>query len=441
MDEMTFYTSGSSGAAKPIVRSLKTLREDAAALVAMFPELWAERPAVVSTAPVDHLFGVLWRVLAPERAGSWSDPETVISAEQLLAARERHGRFLFATTPSFLEKLLVHPDAGALKGSFAGIVTSGGLLRRATSLAVTEVLGVCPLEIFGSTEAGTVAYRRQTEGDEWRLADGVEVSTDGEGRLVVRSPFVDECPFVMSDAVVLTAPDRFRLLGRTDRRVKILEQFVSLPEVETKMEAHPFVDRVRAEAFGESVPRLGGLVVLSPEGRKALAAGTYAALGARLRKDLLPVVGASAFPRRLRFVRTLPTNERGKTTAADVRCALGTWCREPVVLDWRQTADGLFARVSFPPDNECFDGHFPGFPILPGVAQLYFLRHFAQQVFPDFPEAATYRRLKFQKVILPSAETSLVVTRQGFGEFAFTLDGPSGRASSGLVVGVYTKIT
>lgn len=90
----------------------------------------------------------------------------------------------------------------------------------------------------------------------------------------------------------------------------------------------------------------------------------------------------------------------------------------------------------FPRHLECFNGHFPDLPILPGVAQLYFLRHFARQAFPDFPDAATYRRLKFQKVILPDSETTLAVTRQGPGEFAFTLDGPNGRASSGLVQGL-----
>ena len=435
MDELTFYTSGSSGTAKPIVRTMETLRKDAAALVRMFPEIWGERPAVVSTAPTDHMFGRLWRVLAPEQAGSPSDPETVISAEQLLAAQEKYGRFLFVTTPSFLEKIIAHPDVGSLAGALVGIVTSGGLLRAETSRAATETFGVCPLEIFGSTEAGTVAFRRQAEGEEWTLAEGVEATADGEGRIVVSSPYLDECPFTMSDAVVFTRPGRFRLLGRTDRRVKILEDFVSLPDVETRLEAHPLVERARVESVGESVPRLGALLVLSEKGRAELACGTHGALVARLRRELLPVVGPAAFPRRIRFVRTLPVNGRGKTTAADARRELAAWCREPAVLAWRQTADELSATFVFPPDCECFDGHFPGCPILPGVAQLYFLRHFARQAFADFPDVCDYRRLKFQKLILPGRETRLLVKRLGEGRFEFSLEGESGRCASALVVG------
>ena len=435
MGDVTFYTSGSSGQAKAIVRTERTLRADAEALARAFPEIWASRPAVVSTAPKDHLFGTLWRVLVPEVLDLVSDPEPVISIEQLAAAREKYERFLFATTPSFLEKALGHPDIAALRGAFVGIVTSGGLLRTATSRAVQETLGVCPLEIFGSTEAGTVAYRRQSEGELWNVFDGVSATTDAEGRLVVDSPYLDERPFVMSDAVVFEGPGRFRLLGRTDRRVKILEEFVSLPEVEARLEAHPLVERARAEAYGESVPRIGALVVLSPAGRERLAGSTYGALVAELRRDLLPAIGAAAFPRRIRFVRTLPTNERGKTTAADVRQELSAWCREPVVLAWRQTADALSATLVFPPDDEAFDGHFPGCPILPGVAQLYFLRHFARQAFVDFPDAADFRKLKFQKLILPSRPVTLSVRRLDAGRFDFAFAGTGGPCSSGLVEG------
>lgn len=79
----------------------------------------------------------------------------------------------------------------------------------------------------------------------------------------------------------------------------------------------------RAETCGTDVARLGLLVVLSDAGRAVLAQGTHTALAAQLRRDLLPRLGERAFPRRIRFVRELPTDARGKTTAADVRAASG----------------------------------------------------------------------------------------------------------------------
>lgn len=439
MAEVAFSTSGTSGAAKTVVRTEASLRADASALLAAFPEIWSTHSPVVASVPADHMYGALWRVRAPALAGCAVDAETVITAEQLMAARERYGRVLFVTTPSFLEKLVEHPDCASLRGAFVAIVTSGSLLRPETSRAVTAALGTCPLEIFGSTEAGSVASRRRCESELWTLLPSVDAAADAERRLVIRSPFAAEAVLTMSDAVEFVDERHFRLLGRTDRQVKILENFVSLPAVETAFEGHSLVGRCRAEAYGDSVPRIGALVVLSEEGVERLKRGTCGALLAQLRRDLLPVLGGAAFPRRVRFVRCLPVDARGKVTADRVRAALAAWCREPAVTDWRQTEGVLTAVLTFPPDCECFTGHFPGCPVLPGVAQLVFLRHFARQAFADFPDAATYRQLKFQKLVLPGREVVLTVKRRGEGAFAFELSGASGRCSSGLVERAVTK--
>ena len=237
----------------------------------------------------------------------------------------------------------------------------------------------------------------------------------------------------MSDAVTFVAPRQFVLRGRLDRRVKILEEFVSLPDVESVFLAHPLVADVRVEAFGDDVPRLGALVVLAPEGAALLASGTHAALASVLRRDLLPRLGERAFPRRIRFVRALPTDARGKTTASAVRAVLADWCREPAVLAWAATAARLDATLAFPPDSECFDGHFPGFPILPGVAQLFFVRHFARQVFSDFPDDADYRKLKFQRIVRPGERIDLSVSRTDDGVFSFVLSVGGERATGGEI--------
>lgn len=435
MADVVFLSSGTTGAPKRIVRTDASLEADAQSLVAAFPDLWATRPRIVSSARPDHMLGHLWCVRAPRLAGCVAHPNVVLSVEELAAVATEGAPVLFVTTPSFLEKALAHPDFPSLKGHLAGLVVSGGALRPATAQAVRAALGVCPLEIYGSTEAGTVAWRRVVAGELFTLHTGVTATRDAAtGALVVDSPYAMARPLTLSDAVEFVAPRQFRLRGRLDRQVKILEEFVSLSAVEAALAGHPFVADVRAEAFGEGVPRLGALVVLSDAGRAALAQGTYAAFAATLRRELRDTLDGRAFPRRLRVVRALPVDARGKTTAADARAALAAWCREPVVCAWSATATALTATLVFPPDAECFQGHFPGFPVLPGVAQLYFLRHFARQAFPDFPEATTYRKLKFQRLVRPSEAVLLAVTRAGERAFAFTLDVGSSRAASGLVV-------
>lgn len=433
MADVVFNTSGSTGGAKRIVRTEESLSLDAASIVASFPEIWNERLVVVSSVRPEHMYGALWRVRCPAIAGCDVDASVVVSVEELSAACLRFGKIVFVTTPSFLEKALEHPDFDKLKGFFGAIVTSGSLLRTETALEVAARLGCCPVEIFGSTETGTVAYRRQTDGELWNVVDKVAISLSEDNRLIVDSPFAMERPHIMGDVVTIESAREFRLIGRADRRVKILERYVSLSEVEAAILTHPFVSRVRVETTADAVSRLGALIVLSDEGVKALSKGTYAEMSSRLRRDLTATLGSFAFPRRMRFVRALPVNEQGKTTLSAVRDVLGGWCQEPAVLSWRVTAEEMTARLVFPPDAKCFSGHFPGFPVLPGVAQLFFVRHFARQAFLDFPETVTYRRLKFQKIVLPSQEVHLAVTRKGVDSFSFFMSGSSGPCSSGLV--------
>ena len=433
MADVVFLTSGSTGEPKRIVRTESSLAADAASLVEAFPEVWRGRPTVVSSARPEHMLGHLWRERAPAVAGCASDPATVVSVEGLADAAARHGRIVFVTTPSFLEKALPHPDFASLRGKLQAIVVSGGALRGDAAKAALDVAGVCPLEIYGSTEAGTVAWRRQVDGELCNLHLGVNAWRGDDGALVVDSPYAVSRPMSMSDAAEFVDSRHFRLLGRLDRRVKILEKFVSLPAVESALESHPFVAAARAESIGGDVPRLGALVVPSEEGARALAEGTHASLAGRIRRDVLPRIGELSFPRRIRFVREIPVDERGKTTASAARGALSAWCREPAVLSWSVSQGRLDATLVFPPDCECFKGHFPKTPILPGVAQLYFMRHFAKQVFADFPDAAVYRRLKFQRLVLPGCEARLSVVRRGECSFAFELAIEGGLASSGLV--------
>ena len=433
MADVVFSSSGSTGAAKRIVRTEERLQADARNLVAAFPEVWAARPPVVASVRPEHMFGALWCVRAPAVAECTVDSEIVLSVEALVAAQARHGRFLFVTTPSFLEKALHHPVFAALKGAFHAIVTAGSALRPETAQALVATVGVCPLEIYGSTEAGTVAFRYQTRETRYTLVPGVSARVTDDGRLAVDSPFAEERPWVMDDCAEMVSDLQFDLKGRVDRRVKILEQFVSLSEVEAALAAHPAVARVRVETYGDGVTRLGALIVPSEAGLKDFAEKGAFTVAKTLRDHLRTQLPELAIPRRLRLVRELPTNEQGKTTAAAVQAALAAWCREPAVVSWQATADELKAELVFPSDTECFQGHFPGFPILPGVAQLYFVRHFARQAFADWPRVPTICRLKFQKVVLPGRPVTLTVTRKAPASFSFALVGTNGPCSSGIM--------
>jgi acyl-coenzyme A synthetase/AMP-(fatty) acid ligase len=427
-----FYTSGSTGAAKPIRRDLGEMKRDVAMLTRTFGAYFARKPVFVLTVQTSHFYGKIWGELLPAAVGCAVHPATVLSPEEFIAAQELYPSVFFVTTPSFLENLLAARGV-AYKKNCVGVSSSGSLLSRAVSEASEAALGVSPIEVFGSTEAGGVGWRQQKNGPEWTVFDGVEASTEPDGRIRVESPFAMARPWVMDDAAEFTAPRRFLLKGRTDRRVKILESFVSLPDLEAALAGHPFVRKAHALASGADTPRVWALVELSAAGKAALKAGTYQGLIRTLCASLAPRFDKAALPRRVRFVNAFPYNAQGKLPRLATLPLLQSRLQEPVSEN--ESCDGarLEADWTFIPDAVYFQGHFPGFAILPGVVQLYYVGLFIRRFFHSQPSAGSFRRLKFTKFILPRQTVRLSVTKRSADSFAFTITDASGAcASSGL---------
>jgi len=431
-----FHTSGSTARPKTIVKTFATLaRETAWHRRALAPVL-AARPLFLATIEPDHMYGKLWRVLLPQASGCPVDPEVVRTPETLLAKMRGAERVVLVTTPSFLAHFAAYADQYDVPRVCTEIVTSGALLTAEVSAAAKRIFGVAPREIFGSTETGGVAWRRQDEpcadGFDWHVLDPVRVACDAEGRLVVRSPFSFRRTFAMGDAVDL-APDgrRFKLLGRRDRLVKIAEQRVSLPEMEAKMTALPEVAEAALAALdGPNGAYLGAVVRLAPEtdvtpGKRALARS--------LRRALQPVFPPGAAPRRYRFVHALPRNAQGKVRAAEVRRLLLSSYVEPFVSHVTRTETTWSADFVFDADAPYFQGHFPDFPILPGVVQLATAHLFAERFAGRAGALRQARKLKFSQVVRPGETIRFTLERKGESDFAFVYEKGGRPCSSGVL--------
>lgn len=68
------------------------------------------------------------------------------------------------------------------------------------------------------------------------------------------------------------------------------------------------------------------------------------------------------------------------------------------------------ARLSLPRDAEVFQGHFPNFPVLPGVVQIDWVMRLAEQCFQIARPATEDFQVKFSRIIGP--ETDLVLILQ-----------------------------
>ena len=421
---VVFHTSGSTATPKRIVKPFPTLAKEVAyhrAHLACFASAakGESKPVFLATIEPPHMYGMLWRVLLPQATNCVVDPEVILTPESLLAKMRAAEKVFLVTTPSFLERFCAYADQYEVPQNCVEIVTSGALLTASVSAATKRVFGLAPREIFGSTETGGVAWRRQDVPDcDWQVFDPVKVRTDSEGRLVVNSPFSYVKDFVMGDGVVL-APDgrSFKLLGRLDRLVKIAEQRVSLPEMEAKMAALPEVkEAALAKLEGKHGPTLGVVVVLAPEvdtscGKKALALD--------LRTKLLPIFPKGTVPKRYRFVHELPRNAQGKVQTARLVELLESNLIEPFVSHVVQTESTWEADCVFDASAPYFGGHFPGFAVLPGVVQLGIAHHFAESFVRRPLTLTTVKKMKFTRVVVPGAVVHLTLTRKGETEIVY----------------------
>lgn len=314
---VTFSTSGSTSKPKTIVKTFESLAKE----VAFHRDrLHLDANTVfLSTVEPGHMYGTLWRMMLPAAAGCRADPEIILTPESLIEKMKAAQKVFFVTTPSFLKRFCAYAGQYEVPQNCVEITTSGALLDAETSAAAKRVFGVAPLEIFGSTETGGVAWRRQggpasVDGFDWDVFDPVKVRLGEGGRIVVRSPFSYRKDFAMGDGAELS-PDRrrFRLLGRLDRMVKIAEQRVSLPEMEDRMKEFPDIaDAALVALDGEKGPCLGAVIVprdggwMNHDPQSVLA----------LRRRLLPVFPRGAVPKRFRFVDELPRNAQGKVQSA-----------------------------------------------------------------------------------------------------------------------------
>ena len=301
-----FWTSGTTGEPKAVVKDFAQLEAEVAMLEAAFGADLGEAP-VAGTVPHQHIYGCLFRILWPLAAGRpflcepCGDPASFRRAMALAP--------VLISSPAHLSRLPRLMDLADLPGQPRAIFSSGGPLERGDALSWPG--GV--VEIYGSTESGGIAWRRQGEAEAtacWTPVPDAQVTLGEDGALWVSSFRAGAAPLRMEDAAAFTAAGTFNLLGRLDRTLKLEEKRISLPELEAVLEAHPAVARAAVVLLDRPRPALGAVVVL-----RERAGRSRPDLIATLRGHLAQRFEAVALPRHWRFPEMLPYDERGKLTS------------------------------------------------------------------------------------------------------------------------------
>jgi acyl-coenzyme A synthetase/AMP-(fatty) acid ligase len=305
-----FWTSGSAGEPKLLVKDLAQLDAEVAMLERTFGHLLAGGP-MVGTVPHHHIYGCLFRILWPLAAGRPFQCEPCGDPGGFRRSLEQDPPPALVASPAHLSRLPRLVDLAAIPERPAAIFSSGGPLDREDARIWRRWAPGGVMEIYGSTETGGIAWRNQDEAPDsalWTPFDDVAVAFQG-GALEVTSFRAGPGPVRLEDAAEPAPDGRFRLLGRLDRTIKLEEKRISLPELERALEAQPWVARAAVVLLAGPRPTLGAVVVLRPG-----APAERNLLVRTLRAHLAVQFDGPALPRRWRFPLELPYDERGKLT-------------------------------------------------------------------------------------------------------------------------------
>jgi len=426
---LVVFTSGSTGEPVAIPKRLHQLFDEVRALEACFGSR-LEGARVVGTVSHQHIYGLLFRLLWPLAAGRPIVAERQAYLEDLAGLE---GRLALVASPAHLKRLAL-PDLAALPGRLAALFSSGGPLPDEALAPCAVGLGQTPIEVYGSSETGGVAWRQRAPGDDaqhpWRALPGVEWRIADE-QLELRSPQLGSDDwFRAADRVRAEGPG-FVLLGRADRIVKIEEKRVSLAAVEQALLALGGVQELRLPLLPGRRQELGVVLVPSAEAWAEIDAQGRAAWLASRKAVLAPLLEPTVRPRRWRLVAELPANAQGKTTQAAL-VALFDPLRPPARLLEREAQRALW-RLEVEARHPGFDGHFESHPVLPGVVQLDWAERFGRETFAQLqPAFAGLEQLKFQQVIPAGVQVELELHCDELGrELRFVLRSARGAHASG----------
>jgi 3-hydroxymyristoyl/3-hydroxydecanoyl-(acyl carrier protein) dehydratase len=81
----------------------------------------------------------------------------------------------------------------------------------------------------------------------------------------------------------------------------------------------------------------------------------------------------------------------------------------PIVRSVAAAEGQVTLQLDLPEDLPCFRGHYPGFPVLPGVVQIDWVMRLAAAHLQCSQPSATDFRIKFKRVIAPNSKVTLTL--------------------------------
>lgn len=308
-EEISLFTSGSTGEAKKIKKRLHCLTNEIESLEKAFNTSEREE-VVIATVSHLHIYGLLFKVLWPLLTQRKWLINPVEFQEQIARLGKLNKPIKLVSSPAFLSRL----DSCISSKKLDSIFSSGGPLSFESSRLSEAVFQVRPIEVFGSTETGGVGFRQQfSSGQAWVPFDGVHLQVDGVKTTII-SPHLDgEEGYPLDDNVKIFKDGSFALEGRKDRIVKLAEKRVSLTEIERFLLQRGDIAECVSIIISGKRDVIGCVIVMKSDYPDEMNVGVNKQLVKTLKDSMRSRFDPVTIPRKWRFVDAIPMNSQSKT--------------------------------------------------------------------------------------------------------------------------------
>ena len=289
------FTSGSTGRARPNVKYWRHLIATTCLAQRRFG--FDSHATLVATVPPQHMYGLETSILLPLIAGVGVHggrpffPEDIRAALQTVPAPR-----VLITTPAHIR---VCVESGIDWPELDFMISATAPLSKTLAAQAEQIFKTRVLEIYGSTETGSMASRRTLDGDLWHLYDDMWINPETG---CVEAPHLLAAT-ALHDHIELQGDRHFKLLGRHADFVNIAGKRAYLSDLNQRLNEIEGVQDgvfIMPDSTTDQVVRLAALVVAPGLSEQALSAA------------LARHIDAAFLPRPLCKVECLPRNETGK---------------------------------------------------------------------------------------------------------------------------------
>jgi len=418
------YTSGSTGKPKAVQQRLTEFEADNRFIISKWGDEFLKRK-LCSTVSQHHIYGILFSIFLPFTLGVPFRRNRIEFPEEMEKLSDTE--YIIITVPAFLKRAVEMENTSVLKLKSPWIFTSGGALKFDTAQKTNEIFGFWPVEVYGSTETSGIAWRQSVNGQEWTVFDNADISQNKDGCLIIRSPYIkDPAGFETADMVEILKDGRFLLKGRIDSVVKIEEKRISFTEIENRILQSGLASDVCVIFLEDKRQYLAAAIVFNSKGKERFNGLEKHEINKFWREYLLQYFENIVIPKKWRYPENLPLDAQGKKKKEDIEFlfsgekeitnntvvaseGFNALEKEKII---EKTENSVIIEFSIPGTSPYFDGHFPGFPILPAVAQTELIIRFAARYFGTTISPSQIRRVKFTNFIKPNARLLLKLEKK-----------------------------